>query len=89
MRGREINLDNLTEIEKGYMFGLFEGDGYKIHDKKGRHYHIEFYFNSVKDILIIERIKNLLIKIGTNPNLYKDKRYNCIRIRVIQNSFLR
>ncbi len=82
MRGREINWENLSEKEKGYLFGLFEGDGYKYHDKKSRHYHIEFYLNSVKDKLIIEFIDRLLRKIGLNPYLYKDKRYNCMKIRV-------
>ena len=72
----------LTEKEKGYLFGLFEGDGYKFHDKKSRHYHIEFYLNSKKDKDIIKYLLNLLDKIGVKPSLYQDKRYNCKRIRI-------
>ena len=82
MRGRELKLEKLKEKEKGYLFGLFEGDGYKIHDKKSRHYHVEFYLNSLKDIDIINYIVKLLMKINLKPNLYQDKRFNCKRIRV-------
>lgn len=82
MRGRELNITNLSEKEKGYLFGLFEGDGYKIHDKKSRHYHVEFYLNSLKDKKIIIFLNKLLKKIGLKPNLYQDKRFNCKRVRV-------
>ena len=44
-----MNIINLSEKENGYLFGLFEGDGYKFHDKKGRRYMIDFYLNSVRD----------------------------------------
>ena len=77
-----MEIGNLTEKERGYLFGLFEGDGYKYHDKKGRHYHVEFYLNSEKDKEIIVLLVKILKKIGLNPNLYQDKRYNCKRIRV-------
>lgn len=82
MRGRDISFEKLDEKEKGYLFGLFEGDGYSVHDKKSRHYHIEFYLNSEKDGDIIKYLVFLLSKIGLVPNLYKDKRFNCMRIRV-------
>ncbi|MBU3926124.1 LAGLIDADG family homing endonuclease [Patescibacteria group bacterium] len=82
MRGRELKWENLSVKERGYLFGLFEGDGYKIYDKKSRHYQIEFYLNSVKDKKIIKYVVYLLSKIGLKPNLYQDKRYNCKRIRV-------
>jgi DNA gyrase subunit A len=75
-------MENLTEKEKGYLFGLFEGDGYKIHDKKSRHYTVEFYLNSVSDKRIISYLISLLNKIGLNPNVYQDKRCDCKRIRV-------
>jgi len=77
-----MEFDNLSEKEKGYLFGIFEGDGYKLYDKKSRHYSVEFYLNSLKDREIISFIVKLLIKIGLNPNIYQDKRYNCKRIRV-------
>jgi len=72
----------LTEKEKGYLFGLFEGDGYKIYDKNSRHYQVEFYFNSIKDKKIIGKVVELLKKTETRPSLYKDRRFNCVRIRV-------
>jgi hypothetical protein len=82
MRGRELKFKNLSEKEKGYLFGLFEGDGYKLYNKKSRHYSIEWYLNSVKDKQIINFLKVLLNKLGLTPNLYQDKRFNCKRIRV-------
>jgi len=82
MRGREICFNNLSEKEKGYLFGLFEGDGYKVYDKRSRHYQVEFYFNSVKDTGIIESVVCLLKRIKAKPSLYKDKRFNCMRVRV-------
>lgn len=77
-----MDFDKLSEKEKGYLFGIFEGDGYKIYHKKSRHYHVEFYLNSVNDIKIIDFLVNLLRKIDLNPNIYQDKRCNCKRIRV-------
>lgn len=82
MRGRELNFDILSEKEKGYLFGLFEGDGYKIHDVKSRHYHTEFYLNSKRDKKIINFVCFLLRKLGFQPNLYLDKRFNCMRVRI-------
>ncbi len=75
-------MDSLTEKEKGYLFGLFLGDGYAYHDKKQRHYSIEFFLNSEKDIDVVNFLRGLLLKIGTKPSFRKDKRYNSIRVRV-------
>lgn len=75
-------IKNLTKKELGYLFGLFKGDGYSIHDKKSRHYHVEFYLNSKKDKDISAFLVNLLKKLTLNPNEYNDKRYNCKRVRV-------
>jgi len=77
----------LNEKERGYLFGLFEGDGYKYHDKKSRHYHVEFYLNSLRDKKIISFLVCLLKKNMLNPSIYLDKRYNCKRIRVYNKSF--
>lgn len=83
MRGgeKEVNIDKLSEGERGYLWGLFEGDGYKTYHKKSRHYIIEFYLNSKKDKLIIKKVFSLLKEIGLNPSQYKDKRFNCIRVK--------
>lgn len=77
-----MDLKKLNEKELGYVFGVFEGDGYKIYDKKSRHYQVEFYLNSINDKKIIAFLISLLEKIKINYNLYQDKRYNCKRIRV-------
>ncbi len=43
MRGRVFNLKKLSKNEIGYIIGMFVGDGYSYHDKKYRHYSVEFY----------------------------------------------
>lgn len=73
--------NNISNKEWGYIFGLLKGDGYLFHDKKGRHYYLEFYLNSLRDKKVIEFIKNLLGKMKLRIQEYKDKRFNCIRIR--------
>jgi len=75
-------MKKITEMENGYLFGLFEGDGYKIYDRRGGHYTVEFYLNSVRDKKIIGFLVILLKKLGLNPNLYQDKRFKCKRIRI-------
>jgi len=79
---KEVYLNKLTNKEKGYLFGLFEGDGYKYYHPKTNHYSVEFYLNSVKDKKIIKFICSLLKKIELTPFFMKDKRFNCMRIRV-------
>ena len=85
--GWSMNLNKISEKEKGYLFGLFFGDGYKIYDKKSRHYQVDFYLNSKNDIFIINKLSELLLKIGLRINFYQDKRYNCKRIRVYSKEF--
>ncbi len=87
MRGRETTLNNLSEKEIGYFVGLFLGDGYKYHDKKSRHYSVELFLNSKRDQDIIENLCELIEKIGANPLKYKDRRFNCIRIRINSKEF--
>lgn len=73
----------------GYLVGLFIGDGYSNYNKKNRHYNVEFYLNSVKDSDIIKFLCTLLTKMGHNYRLHKDKRYNCIRVRVSSKSLFK
>lgn len=83
MRGSaEINLENLSQKETGYLVGVFIGDGYANYNKKDRHYHVEFHFNSIRDALAIRYVSNLLKTVGLRCFLHKDKRYNAIRVRV-------
>lgn len=83
MRGSaEINLENLSQKETGYLAGFFIGDGYANYSKKDRHYHVEFHFNSIRDAPAVHYVSNLLKTVGLKCFLYKDKRYNAIRVRV-------
>ena len=75
-------MERLTEKERGYLFGLFEGDGYKLYETKSRHYRIEFYLNSRRDKKIISFLISLLKKIDLKVQIYQDKRYSCKRIMV-------
>jgi len=75
-------MNNLNEKEEGDLFGLFEGDGYKLYDKKSRHYQVEYYLNSLSDKPIISYLISLLNKLCLRYFLYQDKRFNCKRIRV-------
>lgn len=78
----KINLKRLSEKELGYLLGLFIGDGYCHYNPKDRHYNVDFYFDSEKNKKIIMVTKELLDSIGLRCFLLKDKRFNCIRIRV-------
>jgi len=59
-----MDLGKINEKEKGYLFGLFFGDGYKYYHKKSRHYQVEFYLNSIKDKQIIDYLVFLLKKLS-------------------------
>jgi len=89
MRGGEyiLNLDKVNEKEKGYLLGLFKGDGYSFHNKKDRHYSVEFYLNSKRNLEIIKQVCLLIKKLNLNPLLLKDKRFECIRVRVNSKNF--
>ena len=69
-------------MERGYLFGLFEGDGYKYHSIKGRRYQVDFYLNSVRDLGIINFLVELLRKMDFRVQFYQDKRFDCKRIGV-------
>ena len=85
---KQLSITALDDKEIGYIFGLFEGDGYLFHDKRNRHYSVDFYLNSAKDKDTLEFLLSLLRKIGCNPGLYQDKRYHCVRVRVKSKTFL-
>ena len=66
MRGgkiKPVSFENISNKEVGYMVGLLAGDGYLIYDKKSRHYHVEFYLNSERQVQtrIANKRKNLII----------------------------
>jgi hypothetical protein len=90
MRGRKSKVLLIKEIsnkELGYLIGLFAGDGYMFHDKKGRHYSVEFHLNSDRDKEIIKITLKLLERIGLKTMIYQDKRCNCKRIRTYSKEF--
>ena len=66
MESKKIDLDVLNDKEKGYLIGLFIGDGYKYHDKWG-HYKINFYLNPQKDEDVAKFIIDLLKRIAVSP----------------------
>ena len=84
---QKIETGNLTEKEKGYLVGLFLGDGYAIYSKKDRHYNTEFYLNSIKDLDIQEFLISILTKMNLFTQISKDPRYNVNRIRVSSRMF--
>ena len=78
----QISIKTLTEKEKGYILGIYKGDGYIHHDKKYRHYTIEFYLDSIRNKMIQNYLISVLIKLGLKPSIRKDKRFNCNKIRI-------
>jgi hypothetical protein len=66
---------------------IFSGDGYSYHDVKWRHFTVEFFLHSKRDIKIQKYLIRLLRKLKLNVILYKDKRYECNRIRTYSKQF--
>lgn len=87
MLGGEIDLSRISENEFGYLKGFFIGDGYKYSDKKYRRSYVEFYVHSQRDTKIREFIVKVVKNAGLNPHEYKDKRFDCIRIRITNKNF--
>ncbi|MGC9058833.1 MAG: LAGLIDADG family homing endonuclease [Candidatus Aenigmatarchaeota archaeon] len=82
---KKLNLEKLSQKELGYLVGLFEGDGYAYNSY--RHYNIEFYLNSLKDQDIVNQLLVILKKIDSNPHIIKDKRFNCLKVKVSSKLF--
>ena len=79
MRGR---MKRISDIEFGYLVGLYLGDGYINYNKKDRHYRIDFSLNSERDIDIIKRLLLILRKSSFNPFIVKDKRCSALSVRI-------
>ena len=75
---KKINIKCFNNLERGYLIGLFVGDGYLYHDKWG-HYKINFYFNPNKDKDIAEITYFLLKKLGLSP--YFMFNHGCLIVR--------
>jgi hypothetical protein len=85
--GEIIKIREIKKKEFGYLKGFFIGDGYKYHDKRWRKYYIEFYVNSKRDKAILHLLLSIFRKTKLNSQLYKDKRFNCIRLRIVNKEF--
>ncbi len=83
---QKIKIDNRSEKEKGYLTGLFIGDGYRNYNKKDRHYNVEFYLNSSKDLDIQQYLIALLKKAKVYNSVFKDPRCNVNKIRASSKS---
>ncbi len=77
-----MDIRNVKDKERGYLLGLFVGDGYMNYNKKDRHYRVEFHLNSLRDREIANKLCGILKKLGLNHFIFKDKRFNSVRIRV-------
>ncbi|MEK6886458.1 MAG: LAGLIDADG family homing endonuclease [Nanoarchaeota archaeon] len=80
-------INNLTSIERGYLLGLFIGDGYASYHVKSRHYNVSFTLNSVKDGDIQNHFLSLFKKMNLVYCIVKDKRFNANYIRVNSKDF--
>ena len=79
MKGKKIQINKLNDGERGYIIGLFIGDGYQYYDR-WRHYKVEFYLNPKKDLDIAKYLICLLQKLGVNPYIMHKK--GCLIIRM-------
>ncbi len=84
---QKLLADNISSKEKGYLVGLFLGDGYAAYGKKDRHYNTEFYLNSIRDKDIQEFLISILTKMNLFTQISKDPRYNVNRIRISSRMF--
>lgn len=79
-----MNLNRLIDGEKGYLVGLYIGDGYLYYDG-WRHYKVNFFLNPKTDKDIIEYTTILLKKIGLSP--YIMTHHGCLIIRLNSKEF--
>jgi len=77
---KKLELEKLSQKELGYLVGLFDGDGHL--DNYCRHYDVDFHLNSLKDRDIVCQLSLILKKIGLNSHIIKDKRFNCLKVKV-------
>jgi hypothetical protein len=82
MGSKSIQFDKITKMEMGYLIGLFMGDGYRVHDKKYRHYTIEFYLHRKRNEMIQKYLIEILKRLGLNVCIQRDKRYLCNRVKI-------
>jgi intein/homing endonuclease len=81
---KEIKINKITKKEKDWLIGLFLADGSKFIDI--RTYRVSFYLNSRKDLKILEKLENILKKLGTRYDV-QVKRKNNLEIRIARKRF--
>ncbi|MBN2421004.1 hypothetical protein JXB27_01865 [Candidatus Woesearchaeota archaeon] len=80
-------LENISTKERGYLLGLFIGDGYANYHEKSRHHSITFTLNSVRDNDIQTYLVFLLKKMNLVFCIVKDKRFNANNIKINSKEF--
>lgn len=80
-------IENLTSKERGYLLGLFIGDGYLSYHQNSRRHKVEFCLNSEKDKDIQDFLIKILNKARLHSYVFKDPRFNANYIRVGSQEF--
>ena len=65
LRERELQIENLSNKELGWLIGCYAGDGSRNLRKKNYSYEVKFALNE-KEIPIVEFVEALLLKCGVN-----------------------
>jgi len=85
-RQSRINLNALTEPERGYIVGAFVGDGSKISETTSGHYGVKFSLDSKSDEEIAHYLRNLFVKTGKRVTLYTEK--TCFVLKIYSQKLL-
>jgi hypothetical protein len=73
MRGGELHIENLSDLELGWLIGFYAGDGSRYLRRKTYSYEVKFALNE-KEYAIVEFVETLLSKCGVNSWRCHDKR---------------
>jgi len=79
-RQSRIDLNALSEHERGYIVGAFVGDGSKISERKSGHYGVKFSLDSKNDEEIARYLRDLFVKAGKRVTLYTEETYFVLKI---------
>ncbi len=69
------------------MLGFYIGDGYSNYSKNDRHYKTTFTLHS-KEKEVINYLRYILVRLGLNPFIVKDKRFNSVMLSVNSKIFM-
>lgn len=85
-RQSRIDLNALTEHERGYIVGAFVGDGSKISETKSGHYGVKFSLDSKCDEEIAQYLRSLFVKASKRVTLYTEK--TCLVLKIYSKKLL-